>query len=220
MFNFIHVMNLFVKTASLLTAVLVMAGTAWGQSSVEPLRKAYLKEIAAAKESYKKDIAALPGKYRSTLQKLEKKFVDQGDLDNVIILRKELERTKDMKEYPSSPGEGFTPGLRKIWANGAGYIEKRSGDLKVRMKQLDQQYASRLESLMRELTKSQKFDEALQVRKELKDVQSGKYHQGGDIETRKEVNVDLKQGDGFKDEVRREAPSKPVEVDPNDSPFD
>jgi hypothetical protein len=205
----------------LITAILaLMPLCLHAEVQLDAMRKAYMKEVSDTEKLFQQDIRELPGKYKATLKKLEASYIQKGDLDNVIILRKELERIEGMKDYPDAPGEGLSQSLRNIWEKGAGYIDRRRRERDAKIDQINKQYSAQLENMMRELTKAQKFEDALAVRKELKDFESGSYKnlKETDSEPKKPEPVDIRKQDGFrKDPPAPPKHNPPVHSQPKDS---
>jgi hypothetical protein len=129
---------------------------------------AYRQNVAKVEDNARKLRAAWPDQYLQALKALDLKFKAAGDLDNVILVRKEIDRFNQTKQVsretapqtPAELGDLHTRAMKSLQS-----IDLSSGR---QIAALTSSYVADLDLLKKELTRQGKFDDAIQVSEALR----------------------------------------------------
>lgn len=146
-----------------LALIIGLACSAAGaEDSVEKLSSAYLSDLGDAQKS----IASLELRYGEELEKLKVIEQEKGELENVLMIQKEIETFKklgdrDFREVPALLR------LRGIYESGMRRLE---GEVNGKMRRVMQNYIERSISLKRQLTKEGNLKGALKAEELSKEI--------------------------------------------------
>lgn len=164
-------MRLCVALFYFVTASAVFLCTPLTVYSADPAELTKLKEAYELHRGRLFDgIKDLDEKYIAALKRLGEVKTKAGDLESVVAVKNELEAHGDGSKYDEnsfrerlSNFEGIRS-LQKTYLDARKEIEKANQD---KVLELDRLYADQLETLVAELTKSYRIDDAVAVRTEL-----------------------------------------------------
>jgi hypothetical protein len=136
------------------------------------LQQSYQEQVTKIEDNCGTKVKALLPSYVKELESLEQSLAQKGNLDGVIVVRKEKELASISQQIPNNIIQ--TPvELKKVQEK---FRDMRSGLDKAEKKEmatLTTDYVEKLELLKVSLTKSVKIDEAVMVKTEIERVKGG-----------------------------------------------
>ena len=182
--------------AALLMATCITSSTT--ANDVPTLKKIYTEQRAKLKQSYIDALKAAPETYLQGLTALESTHQKDGNLDGVLLARKEKLRFTEEKSMPSPLSKD--PDIQALQTRFQNTKDEAATQTRERFVELSDKYLARLDQLKRSLTSQNKIQEAITAQDEI---------------TR--VNADPKLIAARKHMVTQPATSTPTAAEPSNS---
>jgi len=166
-------MRLFITAlATLLAVVLVTAQGQINSVTLESARTSYQKATEKVVTTYIAGLADLQSEYQKQLSALDETLRKKGDLEAILVVRKEKDRfvqTKTMPEAAIVQSPAELKALQQKYSKSAESLEdsKSKG-----LAALSGPYLQTLEDLKKSLTQSGKIDEALATKEEIAKIKA------------------------------------------------
>jgi len=141
---------------------------------------AVLKDITSR---YDAESAQLPAKYLKAVEAIQFDSQAKGDLQGVVAAKRESAQFALASDLPAEDGTELAPALKTIRAKYRQQVQQLAAKRDKEIVTLVQQYAARLSTMEKQLTKDGKIDEALAVHGEVERVKSSKEAQAAIIAT-------------------------------------
>lgn len=126
---------------------------------------AYSATLDLIRSSTDKERAELFQRYGQAVARLQTKLQKQGDLENALKAREEIERTKSM-ELVDVSFPGIAP-LREVLERELAKIAASEAE---RLNEVHQKYSDQLEAAILELTKAGELDQAVKLDAKRKEI--------------------------------------------------
>ena len=158
---------------AIILVILTVASTCWAKTTeerIEACRDAFNASLSDIQANHETQIKRWPGGYLRALAELEKEERDKGELNTILLIRKEAERFRKEPSLANTRAEWV--GLSTLQDEHRKkkdriVMERDEGILALRDK-----YVTYLEDVKKRLTKSGKIDDAILIDKAIKDFKS------------------------------------------------
>lgn len=155
----------------ILSVVLLFAtlSSAFAIETLEDAKRTYQAEHLEIDQSFQLEQKELLAKYASALASVRLEYQKEGNLDTVVLVKKEEDAAADgtLGDFEADEAPRKVVDLRRVAES---QIEKIHAGRKARVERLNQQYIRLLDSLKASLTKQGKVDEAVAVLEEIRRV--------------------------------------------------
>lgn len=144
------------------------------ENTLSRYQASYAKHMATFKKDAEEQLEALPEKYVAALDQLERDMQKAGDLDGILLVRKERERYRKAKDVPDEPNAILPESLQKLQSQYAAAVKGIETEKAKSIHKLAGQYLSALEDLKRKLTTEGEVEQAMAVNFEIATVRASK----------------------------------------------
>ena len=155
------------KTFGEVVVLLAMSVVSMAAGPLEEAKSRYEAAIESEKEKTRTLVKALGDKYLAKLRSIEVGYQKSGDLENLLVVRKERERFAEARKLASGGVKRKPEDLRAVQQTFIGAQSRIGNDEKERLRKAAEVHLGALEKLVGELTRERKIEEALAVRKAL-----------------------------------------------------
>jgi len=141
-----------------------------GETALDKYKDVYENGVARIQAEYKASLAAVPRKYVASLAAIEAALRKAGDLDGLLLVRKERARYAETKDIPESAVVATPAALRKLQTE----CRTVPGTLELtkskKIKEFADRYVEVLDALKAKLTRNGTIRDALLVKGEIQRV--------------------------------------------------
>jgi hypothetical protein len=131
-------------------------------------QKMYEQDLVKIEAGSKSSVDVLVAQYTQALIVIEKKFLDAGDLDNLLLVRKEKERVIETKQMPLDSALQQAPKqLTELQQKGLKNLQAIRLSKEKQVVAAATNYLAGLDELKKSLTRMNKIDEAREVNAEI-----------------------------------------------------